>query len=97
MSARTCVRDLGAEMQEMYLQQGSTKEWSSDACVKRGATGTDIRTFPPNHEFSYWVIWEGKATAPGCVNQQWIAKGAYQLFGRLGTKISDPVTFTVTA
>jgi hypothetical protein len=96
VSARTCVRDLGAEMQEIYLQQGTTKQWSSDACIKRGAPGSDVRTFPPSHEFSYWVIWDGKTTAQGCENQQWLAKGAYQIVGRLGTKVSDPVAFTVT-
>jgi hypothetical protein len=96
VSTRTCVRDLGAQMQELYLQQGNAKQWTSDACVKRGSTGTDVRTFPPNHEFSYWVIWEGKGTAQGCENQPWMAKGTYQLFGRLGTKVSEPVAFTVT-
>jgi hypothetical protein len=95
VSGRTCVRDVGADAQEIYIQQGTTKAWSSDSCVNR--TGNDVVTFPPNHEVSYNRTWDGKSTAQGCENRPWIDKGTYHLYGRLGTKISEPVTLTVTA
>jgi hypothetical protein len=94
ISARTCVRDVGSHVQELYIRQDTTKQWSSDSCEKR--TGNDIVTFPPNHEVSYWLTWDGKATAQGCANRPWLAKGTYQLFGRLDTKVSEPVPFAVT-
>jgi hypothetical protein len=96
ISDRTCVRDVGAQMQELYMQQGTTKQWSSDACENRGSAADPV-TFPPGHERSYWSMWDGKANARSCTNQPWLATGTYQLVGRLGTKISEPVTFTVTA
>ncbi len=95
VSGRTCVRDVGAQMQELYMQQGSTRHWSSDACDNRGSNA-DVVTFAPNFERAYYLTWDGKSTAAGCTNQPWIAAGTYQLVGRLGTKVSDPVTFTVT-
>jgi hypothetical protein len=94
ISARTCVRDVGAQMQELYVQQGGTRQWSSDLCENRGSTA-DLVTFPPGHERSYSLTWPGKANAQGCANQQPLPKGTYQLFARVGTKISDPVTFTI--
>jgi len=94
ISGRTCARDVGANMQELYIQQDATKQWSSDACERR--TGNDVVTFPPNHERSYWLVWDGKTTAHGCTNRPWLPKGSYQLFGRLGTKVSESVPFTVS-
>lgn len=94
VSGRTCVRSVGADMQELYLQQNGAKAWSSDSCATR--SGNDVVTFPPNHEVSYSLTWDGKSTAQGCENRPWLAKGSYQLYGRLGTKISEPVPFAVT-
>jgi hypothetical protein len=95
VSARTCARDVGAQMQELYLQQGTAKVWSSDACSNRPGESL-MTTFPPSHEVAYWVTWDGKSTGQGCDNRPWLAKGNYQLYGRLGTKISEPVAFAVT-
>jgi hypothetical protein len=56
-----------------------------------------VVTFPPNHEVAYFLTWDGKATDQGCTNPPWLAKGTYQMIGRVGTKISDPVPFAVIA
>jgi hypothetical protein len=96
ISTRTCVRDVGAQMQELFLEQGGTKQWSSDACGDQGGTA-DVRQFPPNHEREYYLVWEGKSTAKGCTAPPLMQTGTYQLRGRLGNKISEPVTVTVTA
>jgi len=96
VSARTCVRDVGAAMQELYLEQSGTKQWSSDACGHQGGNA-DVRTLQPNLELEYYQVWEGKSTAAGCTAQPLVKAGTYQLRGRLGNKISEPVTVTVTA
>jgi hypothetical protein len=96
VSSRTCVRDVGSQMQELYVQQGGGKQWSSDLCENRGRTA-DVVAFPAGHERSYSLTWDGKANAQGCANQPWLAKGTYQLVARVGTKISDPITFAITA
>jgi hypothetical protein len=95
ISGRTCVRDLGAKMQELYIERDSTRQWSSDACEDRGST-PKLVTFPPNHEESYWVTWDGKANVRDCTAPPLVPAGTYRLLGRLGTKISDPVSFQVT-
>jgi hypothetical protein len=96
ISTRTCVRDVGAKMQELFLEQGSSKLWSSDACGNQDGTA-DVRQFPPNHEREYYLVWEGKSTAEGCTAQKLMNVGTYQLRGRLGNKVSEPVNVTVTA
>jgi hypothetical protein len=96
VSTRTCVRDVGAQMQELYLEQGDAKQWSSDACAKQGGSA-DVRQLQPNLELEYYQVWEGKSTAQGCTAQPLVKTGTYQLRGRLGNKISEPVTVTITA
>jgi hypothetical protein len=96
VSTRTCVRDVGAQMQELYLEQGTEKQWSSDACGRQGGTA-DVRQLQPNLELEYYQVWEGKSTAQGCASQPLLKVGTYQLRGRLGNKVSEPVTVTITA
>jgi len=97
VSTRTCSRDVGADVQELVILQGKTKVWSSDDC---GALhGTDVKSFGPGLEVSYYVIWDAKATTAGCDKDKkpWPAPGAYQVVARLGTKYSEPVTLTISA
>lgn len=95
-SGRTCTRDVGADLQEVYLRLGGEKVWSSDTCGN--ARGSDPRSFPPGLEHEYRVAWNGRkstecngdvASGPNA------AAGTYQLFGRLGTKLSEPVKLTI--
>ena len=96
VSNRTCTRDVGADPQELYIQQGNTKMWSSDACEP--AHGTDVRTFGPGVEDTFQVSWDGRRTDQGCATPRaYPAAGVYQLVGRLASKFSDPVTLTITA
>lgn len=88
-SSRSCTRDVGADPQELYLQDDAkSKVWSSDACEP--LHGTDVRTFKPGDVAEFYVVWNGKATNAGCTNQQPPPTGRYQLVGRLSTKLSDP-------
>jgi hypothetical protein len=98
ISNRTCNRDVGADPQELYIDQGARKLWSSDTCSNRH--GSDVRSFTPGAERVYTVTWNGRqaTTCNGTVAAgPDPAAGQYAIRGRVGTKISNPVTLTVTA
>ncbi|WBB97362.1 MULTISPECIES: hypothetical protein [unclassified Solwaraspora] len=97
VSSRTCDRDVGADPQELYLKRGAELIWSSDTCG--AARGTDVRTFGPGSARDYQVAWNGRA-ASECANNvaagDHPAAGEYQLFARLGSKVSEPFVITIT-
>ncbi|MBB2945730.1 hypothetical protein FB565_005488 [Actinoplanes lutulentus] len=98
IGTRTCTRDVGAEPQELYVEQGAQKFWSSDKCS--AATGGDVRAFAPGAEREYMVTWNGRQSSQ-CANNVASgpipAAGDYELRGRLGQLISDPVVVTIAA
>ena len=97
VSNRTCSRDVGADLQELYVKSGAEKIWSSDTCGT--GKGSDVQSFTPNFERSYELGWNGRLDnkcANGLANGDFAAIGAYQVFARVGTKISEPVKLTVT-
>ncbi|MBB5110231.1 hypothetical protein AB0K27_12195 [Micromonospora echinospora] len=97
VSNRTCSRDVGADLQELYLKAGAEKIWSSDTCGT--GKGSDVQSFTPNFERSYELGWNGRVDnrcANGLANGEFAAIGAYQVFARVGTKISEPVKLTIT-
>lgn len=95
ISQRTCRRDVGADQQELYLKEqgGAEKIWSSDDCG--GIRGTNVESFTPGFERAYEVSWTGQAST-NCKDRPVPEPGAYDLFGRVGTKRSNPVTLTLT-
>jgi hypothetical protein len=98
ISTRTCSRDVGADLQEIYVKQGARKIWSSDICGT--AKGSQVLQFTPNFEREYRVTWNGHAAtrcAAGRAVGPFPAAGDYQVFGRLGGKVSAPVGLTLTA
>ncbi|HEY8534730.1 MAG TPA: hypothetical protein VIL44_12840 [Micromonospora sp.] len=96
ISERTCKRDVGADFQELYIKQGARLVWSSDACGT--ARGSKVDPFPPYHEQEFRVSWNGRE-ASRCVDGEaagpFLEPGEYQLFGRLDTKVSDPVKLVI--
>lgn len=97
VSNRTCNRDVGADLQELYLKTGARKAWSSDVCST--VRYNDVRPFPPNQENEYTIYWNGRESSKcgnGLAAGPYPAAGTYQLFGRLGDKLSDPVRITIT-
>ena len=98
ISARTCTRDLGAGAQELYIDQGARKFWSSDTCstdrsVNQVKMGAGI-------EYEYRGTWNGRQTTKceaGMAGGQALPPGNYEIRARLGTKVSDPVALAVTA
>ena len=98
ISARTCTRDVGADLQELYIEQGAGRVWSSDTCST--AKGSDVYSFPPGGERGYNLTWNGKQ-ATKCTAGQAAGTappvGQYEMRFRLGAKISAPVSLTITA
>lgn len=99
-SNRSCRRDVGADHQELYLVLGTERIWSSDHCD--GPTGSDMRSLPAGHERSYQTHWNGRSST-SCTQAKNPSPdgptpppGQYQLFGRIGTDLSEPVTLTLT-
>jgi hypothetical protein len=97
VSDRTCSRDVGADLQELFVKSGAAKLWSSDTCGT--ARGSDVRSFPPDQENEYGLDWNGRDSsrcAGGVADGPFPEPGDYQLFARVGTKLSAPVKITVT-
>jgi hypothetical protein len=98
VGTRTCTRDLGAGAQEVYIDQGAQKVWSSDTCSN--SNGSDVQTMAPGATRQYDVTWNGH-TATQCQGDQAAgplpAAGAYQLRSRLSTELSNPVTVAITS
>ncbi|MFV2020595.1 hypothetical protein [Micromonospora sp. LOL_023] len=97
VSSRSCVRDVGADPQELYLKRGAEMMWSSDTCG--AARGSDVQTFAPGGARDYQVSWSGRA-ASKCANDvaagDHLTAGEYQLFARLAGKVSEPFVLTIT-
>ncbi|NES31389.1 hypothetical protein GCE86_23840 [Micromonospora terminaliae] len=97
ISDRTCTRDVGADLQELYIKAGANRIWSSDTCGT--GKGSDPQSFTPNFERSYELGWNGRLDsrcANGVANGQFAPIGTYQVFARVGTKLSEPVKLTIT-
>lgn len=94
-SKRTCKRDVGADQQELYIVEAGTahKIWSSDDCG--GRRGSNVASFTPGFERSYVATWNGREST-NCKDRPLAEIGEYQLYGRLGTKRSAPVTITIS-
>jgi hypothetical protein len=97
-STRTCSRNVGADLQELFVKAGAEKIWSSDTCGK--VKGSDVQSFTPGFERSYEIAWNGRDTSrcdkSGLAAGPFPSAGTYQVFARVGTKLSDPVKITVT-
>ncbi|MEV4809263.1 hypothetical protein [Micromonospora avicenniae] len=97
ISERTCSRDVGATLQEIFIKSGAEKIWSSDTCGQ--AKGTDVKSFPPNIEHMFQVTWNGRDTtrcADGLAAGPQVPPGSYQVFARVDTKLSEPVKLTIS-
>jgi hypothetical protein len=92
-----CFRDVGSGPQELQVRQDSTVIWSSDHCDS--AQASDVRTFGPNIESRFWRTWNTYRIAPDeCDPPPGAAPagvGTYQVVARLGTKLSEPMTFEI--
>jgi hypothetical protein len=101
VSRRTCVRDVGADMQELRLVQGTTIVWSSDDC--NANRGNDNMSFSPGREMSFTLKWTGRVSRTGIggvtctATAQPPPPGMYQLVARLDKKLSEPFAVHITS
>ncbi|MEV6811449.1 hypothetical protein [Micromonospora sp. NPDC051296] len=96
-SERTCSRDVGADAQELYIKSGAEKIWSSDTCGT--GSGSDVQSFTPGFERSYRVGWNGKDStrcADGLAAGPTPQAGTYEVFARVGSRLSQPVKLVLT-
>lgn len=96
-SDRTCSRDVGADLQELFLKSGAATIWSSDTCGN--GTGSDVQSFTPDFERSYQITWNGNddtRCSGGVATGPDAPAGAYQVLARVGTELSEPVRLTIT-
>ncbi|MFC7549802.1 hypothetical protein [Plantactinospora sp. GCM10030261] len=96
ISGRTCPRDVGSDLQEIYIKLGAQKVWSSDTCST--ARQSNVVQFPPSHEQTYQVEWNGRddsRCADGVATGPFPNAGDYQVIGRLGSKLSEPVKLSI--
>ncbi|MFR9776644.1 hypothetical protein ACL02O_11380 [Micromonospora sp. MS34] len=97
ISNRTCSRDVGADLQELFIKSGAEKIWSSDTCGT--GKGSDVQSFTPDFERYYELGWNGRDAsrcANGLAAGPYAPTGTYQVFARVGTKLSEPVKLTIT-
>lgn len=96
-SSRTCSRDVGADLQELFLKAGAAKIWSSDSCGT--GEGSDVQSFTPDSERFYRVTWNGNDDSRcqgGVAIGPEAPPGTYLVVARVGTKHSEPVELKVT-
>ncbi len=97
ISTRACARDVGPDLQEIYIKQGALKVWSSDVCGL--AKGSKVEQFPPNGVREYLVTWNGRDStrcAGGMAAGNYPAPGQYEVLGRLGVEVSNPVAIALS-
>lgn len=96
-SDTACLRDVGAPANELIVNQGSTRFWSSDDCSPGG--DPDVVTLEPGESYSVTLTWPQVQSQPGCPSQATptaATPGAYTLVGRNSNVYSSPAKFTIT-
>ncbi|MFD0597841.1 hypothetical protein ACFQZ4_40775 [Catellatospora coxensis] len=98
-SKRSCLRDVGADLQELQLLRDGEKLWSSDDCGP--LRGSQVVRLGPGQSRSYSATWNGKASntcekkgrrVPAGASP---AAGVYEIVARVGSDRSEPVTITL--
>ena len=93
-AAADCMRDIGSGNNEIVISSGGHHAWSSDDCDP-SQTGNE-QVLPAGAEAQVTVTWERKLSAPGCAGEASPAQpGAYQVEGRNGEVVSEPVRFVL--
>jgi len=93
-SATDCLRDIGSGANEVVITSGGQHVWSSDDCDPSQASNEQV--LDDGAEAAVTLTWERKLSAPGCAGQATAAQpGSYQVEGRNGSAVSDPVRFVL--
>jgi hypothetical protein len=92
----SCIRDLGAALQEVLLYRGSQRLWSSNDCYPEGER--DVEVLGPGVVYTFSVTWSGLSSQPRCAGTRTrVGAGSYTLIGRLGTLISPRTPIVLRA
>ena len=87
VSAASCVRDLGARLQEVLLYAGARRLWSSNDCYPEGER--NVRVLRPAESATFSVEWSGLSSRPSCAGTRVrVGTGTYAAVARLGTLVS---------
>ena len=95
VSSLPCVRVLDAGRQEvLLLDSAGSRVWGSNDCFPE--TSSDTRTLAPGESVAFPLTWGGLTSEPSCTAERTPpAPGQYVLRGRLDTKTSADVPFTL--
>jgi cytoskeletal protein RodZ len=88
-SAQACETNVGQNALEVKVASGDTAVWSSDVCYPGGES--DVRTLEPGAVYTTSVVWRRVAAADGCPEEPRVDAGTYQVSGRAGDVVSEPV------
>jgi hypothetical protein len=91
-----CVRVLDERLQEIVLLDvAGNRVWGSNDCLQ--GDGSDTRTLAPGESVTSQLVWGGLTSEPSCTAPRTAPEpGQYVLRGRLDTKVSPEVPFTLT-
>ncbi|ADB73421.1 hypothetical protein [Geodermatophilus obscurus] len=96
VSSVPCVRVLDEGLQEIVMSDAAgNRVWGSNDCFPESSS--DTRTLAPGESVIFPLVWGGLTSEPSCTAARTApAPGQYALRGRLGTKVSTDVPFTVS-
>ncbi len=94
-AAVSCTRSLDAGLREVVLLDAAgARVWGSNDCFPE--TSSEPRTLAAGEAVSYPVQWGGLTSEPTCtVPRVNPPAGAYQLQGRLDTRVGNPTPLTL--
>ena len=93
-AGQDCVRDIGSGANEIVITSGGYHVWSSDDCDPSQASNDEV--LPPDAEAAVTLTWERKLSAAGCSGDGSAAQaGTYQVEGRNGQVVSEPIRIVV--
>ncbi|MGY1679750.1 MucR family transcriptional regulator [Geodermatophilus sp. SYSU D01176] len=95
VSSVPCVRVLDAGLQEVTLiDAAGNRVWGSNDCFPENSS--DSRTLAPGESVAFPLVWGGLTSEPSCTADRTTpAPGQYAVRGRLDTKTSPEVPFTI--
>ena len=95
VSSVPCVRTLDEGLQEVLLFDGAdNRVWGSNDCFPENTS--DTRTLAPGESVAFPLVWGGLTSEPSCTAARTTpAPGQYAVRGRLDTKRSSDVPFTI--
>lgn len=94
VSAVSCIRDLGAGQQEVVVNRGTQRLWSSNDCYP--STEKSPQLLRPGVQETSSVTWSGLGSRPDCAGKRVrVGAGTYTVVARVGTAVTRRTPFTL--